>query len=242
MSHLKKKMKNFQGKKKIKIIRYFNIEVDISLKCQICGEIGHKKNNCPYIDIKFCYRCARIGHEPKDCDKYKCFKCNKTGHKTSLCPVNENQLIICEQCNCIGHKNYDCLISQKEDSSSYLIYCDCYCFNCGSLQHVLCSILGRELPEIQKEEEKDILLKENNDNYSFINLSVDEQIEEECHDNYCNFECAIKDNTKINLEKFNFVIFCGFCAGRHRNKECIYKDKFINKYDEIRKYDGKKII
>lgn len=143
----------FSGKK-IKIIRYFNIEIDISLKCQICGEIGHKKNNCPYHDIKFCYRCARIGHEPKDCDKYKCFKCNKVGHKTSLCPVNENQLIICEQCYCIGHKNYDCLISQKEDSNSYLIYSDCYCFNCGSQQHVLCSILGRELPEIHKEEEK----------------------------------------------------------------------------------------
>ena len=232
----------FSGKKKIKIIRYFNIEIDISLKCQICGEIGHKKNNCPYHDIKFCYRCARIGHEPKDCDKYKCFKCNKVGHKTSLCPVNENQLIICEQCYCIGHKNYDCLISQKEDSNSYLIYSDCYCFNCGSQQHVLCSILGRELPEIHKEEEKDILLKENNEEYSFINLSVDEQIEEECNDNYYNFECAIKDNTKINLEKFNFIIFCGFCAGRHRNEECIYKEKFINKYDEIRKYAGKKII
>ena len=27
----------FSGKKKIKIIRYFNIEIDISLKCQICG-------------------------------------------------------------------------------------------------------------------------------------------------------------------------------------------------------------
>jgi hypothetical protein len=156
--------------------------------------------------------------------------------------MNENHLIICELCYCIGHKNFDCLINQKVDTNSYLLYNDCYCFNCGSQQHVLCSILGRELPEIQKEEEKDILLKENNEEYSFINLSVDEQIEEECNDNYYNFECAIKDNTKINLEKFNFIIFCGFCAGRHRNEECIYKEKFINKYDEIRKYAGKKIV
>ena len=185
----------------MKITRYFNIELDISLKCQICGEIAHKKNNCPYHDIKFCYLCARIGHEPKDCDKYKCFKCNKVGHKTTLCPMNENHLIICELCYCIGHKNFDCLINQKVDTNSYLLYNDYFCFNCGSQQHVLCSILGRELPEIQKEEEKEIILKGNNDKIAFVNLNVDEQIEEECNDNYYNFECAVKDNTKINLEK-----------------------------------------
>lgn len=59
--------------KKFKEKRYFNIHIDITVKCKICGEIGHIKKDCPNYDIKFCHRCIQIGHEDKDCDKKKCF-------------------------------------------------------------------------------------------------------------------------------------------------------------------------
>lgn len=225
-------------KKKIKIIRYFNIEPDISLKCQICGEIGHKKSSCQYQKIKFCYRCAKYGHESKDCDYFKCFKCNKIGHKTFFCPINERELIICEQCNCIGHKNEDCLICPKEIFQSYLIYNNFYCFYCGNPHHALCSLLDRELPELYKEEEKEIII-EKNDIYPIINLDIEN--DEEIINEYF-LENSIKDNKTIKYENYSDIIFCGFCGGKHRNDECIFKEKFINRFEEIRKSAGKKLI
>ena len=37
----------------MKITRYFNIELDISLKCQICGEILIKKIIVPIMTLNF---------------------------------------------------------------------------------------------------------------------------------------------------------------------------------------------
>jgi len=90
--------------KPIKINRYYNIETDISLKCQICDQVGHRKENCPHYNIKFCYKCLSTTHDERDCNQVKCFRCNKLGHKTYICKLKENQLILCDKCQCIGHK------------------------------------------------------------------------------------------------------------------------------------------
>ena len=139
--------------KKKKLNRYYNLEPDISLKCHICDQIGHRKDVCPYYDIKFCYRCLSTSHEDRDCEQIKCFKCNKLGHKTYNCELRDNQLVICDSCHCVGHVRKECLIKPMEFSSKFLKYNNLSCIYCGSSNHVLCSLIKRELPELKEEDE-----------------------------------------------------------------------------------------
>lgn len=221
--------------KKIKIIRYFNIENDISVKCKICGSIGHNKNNCPNYYFKFCHRCIRIGHEDKDCNMKKCFKCNKIGHPTFKCPIKESNLFICDRCSCIGHKNEECLINPNGICQIYLKFNSLCCFICGSYDHVLCCLSNRKLPIIQKEETE---TRKNKDTIYF-NYNYPEDYDDYEYD----FSGTnIKDNKIINTQKLQNIIFCTFCGGTHRNEECIEKEKFKNKSDEKRINIGKKII
>ena len=139
--------------KKMKLNRYYNIEPDISLKCHICDQVGHRKDACPFYDSKFCYRCLSTSHEDRDCEQIKCFKCNKLGHKTYYCELRDNQLVICDSCHCVGHVQKECLIKPMEFSSKFLKYNDLSCLYCGSSNHVLCSLIERELPELKEEDE-----------------------------------------------------------------------------------------
>jgi len=142
--------------KKMKLNRYYNIEPDISLKCHICDQVGHRKDACPFYDSKFCYRCLSTSHEDRDCEQIKCFKCNKLGHKTYNCQLRENQLVICDNCHCVGHVRKECLMKPMEFSYKFLKYNDLSCLHCGSSNHVLCSIIKRELPELEEEDEDEI--------------------------------------------------------------------------------------
>jgi hypothetical protein len=144
---------NNEETKKRKLNRYYNLEPDISLKCHICDQIGHRKDACPNYDIKFCYRCLSTSHEDRDCEQIKCFKCNKLGHKTYNCKLKDNQLVICDSCHCVGHVRKECLIKPMEFSSKFLKYNNLSCLYCGSSNHVLCSLIKRELPELKEEEE-----------------------------------------------------------------------------------------
>ena len=226
-----------EEKNKQKIERYFNIENDISSKCSICGTIGHKRQKCPLFQIKFCYRCCQRGHEDNDekhCyKKHKCFRCNKYGHITSNCTIDENNLIICEECGCIGHKTDECLKNPREISLLYLKYNKFSCSKCGSYEHVLCTIVDRELPFIKNEEEKEF----STDREYLLSLMKLEEDEGQIY-----HESVIKKNTDINNEDFKEVIFCGFCGGMHRNDECKYKDHFNYKFDEKRKNEANEII
>ena len=222
--------------KKVRINRYFNIETDISLKCKNCGEIGHTRKYCLNIEPIICTRCTKAGHDDKKCDKKKCFKCNKLGHVTNKCPMEDKDLIICEQCNCIGHKNNECLIRPMEISHHFLLSNNLKCFYCGSSEHILCSLNDREFYILQKEEENNIIV-ENNEIYPVINLNeVNEDNDEQCN------ETIIKDNCKINEQNFIDTFFCGLCGDMHKKEDCINKDKFNNKFDDIRKNYGKQII
>jgi hypothetical protein len=142
--------------KKLKLNRYYNIEPDISLKCHICDQIGHRKDACPFYDSKFCYRCLSSSHEDRDCEQVKCFKCNKLGHKTYYCELKDNQLVICDSCHCVGHVRKECLKKPMEFSSKFLKYNNLSCLYCGSSNHVLCSLIKREMPELEEEDEDEI--------------------------------------------------------------------------------------
>ena len=153
--------------KNIKSNRYYNIEPDISVKCYICGQIGHRKDICPYYDIKFCYRCLSSKHEDRDCDKIKCFRCNRLGHKTFECQLKVNQLIICDSCHCIGHTKKECLIKPMEISKKFIKHNNISCIDCGSNSHVLCPLDSRELPEILEDEDYswDLINSESEDDH-----------------------------------------------------------------------------
>ena len=257
--------------KKSKLNRYYNIEPDISIKCHICGQVGHRKDICPNYDIKFCYRCLSDSHEDRDCEKIKCFRCNKLGHKTFNCQLKDNKLILCERCHCIGHKKEECLIKPLEFSHKFLKYNNLSCMNCGSKKHVLCSLVNREFPELSKEDENelfnddnifiDLLKNESDDDCSSLTpLNEEDQNLDEINnkDNLMNNEEEEKKNKKkkkkikkvknifedLNNEDIKNTIFCGFCGGRHRNEECTEKkdEKFNNKFDEQRKSLGKRIF
>ena len=165
LSSISEKENNDEVKKN-KLNRYYNIEPDISIKCYICGQVGHREDICPNYDIKFCYRCLSDSHGDRDCELIKCFRCNKLGHKTFDCQLKDNKLILCERCHCIGHTKEECLIKPLEFSQNFLKYNNLYCMNCGSKKHVFCSLVNRELPELSKEDENEIF----KDNNIFINL------------------------------------------------------------------------
>ena len=188
--------------KKLKLGRYFNLENDISIKCYICGQIGHKKDNCPNFDIKFCYRCLSDSHEDRECPKVKCFKCNKLGHKTMNCKVKEENLIICERCNCIGHKKNECLIDPMEYSHKFLKRNNLSCLYCGSNKHVLCPLGEREIPIILDDEiDDDDFSENNNDNNSDMSSLTPKSVDEDEIKNKKKEEKKIKKKIKKKKKK-----------------------------------------
>ena len=262
---LSSEKENNEEIKASKLNRYYNLEQDISVKCHICGQVGHRKDVCPNYDIKFCYRCLSTSHEDRDCDQIKCFRCNKLGHKTYNCKVKDNKLFVCDRCHCVGHKKSECLIKPMEFSHKLLKYYNLTCINCGSNQHVLCSLVTRDLPILEKEDPNEII----NDQNLFTNATnIDIDIDDEGSSSTPKCESEeegeikeIKEDKKskkkkkkkkkeknilenLKNEEIKHTIFCSLCGDFHRNEECPNKDeeKYSNKFDEQRKSLGKRIL
>jgi len=167
---LSNEKKDNEEKKILKMKRYYNLETDISLKCKICDQVGHKKDECPFYNSKFCYRCLSNSHNDNNCDLVKCFRCNKLGHKTINCQLKGNKLIICDECHCVGHISKDCLLHKVEISPQFLKNNNLTCLKCGSSNHILCPINKRELPILVNEEKNYVLGEE----HFIMNLSNNE--------------------------------------------------------------------
>ncbi|KAK2064734.1 hypothetical protein LY76DRAFT_23742 [Colletotrichum caudatum] len=68
------------------------------LKCNCCGELGHKAGDCPNKPARTCHSCGSEDHINKDCPIPRCFRCNQLGHRK-----NECNAVLCDHCGQVGH-------------------------------------------------------------------------------------------------------------------------------------------
>ena len=95
--------------------------------CYCCGEVGHKKFECPHrhhvcslchktghlearcwSKTKHCHGCGEAGHYVVACPKQKrvrCYCCGKLGHIKRNCPHRHDQ---CGSCGRVGHTAETC--------------------------------------------------------------------------------------------------------------------------------------
>ena len=254
----------------VKVNRYYNsLDYDISLKCDICGQIGHRKDNCLNYNLKFCCLCLSSLHDDKNCDLVKCFKCNKFGHKAPKCPFIFDQLTKCQRCKSANHIDRECLMKPMEYSHKLLKKNMLTCFICGNSNHVLCSLIEREFPEIIKENYRNIykeLLLSNKIDGENITLDETDKDGNEKDKNKNKKKKELKNDkkkkkkkkrrkikkikTKKNIfedlknEDIKFTIFCSLCGGRHRYEECkqYNNSKYKKRFGEKRKKSSKSFL
>jgi hypothetical protein len=89
--------------------RYF--ERDISTKCHICGEVGHKMQDCKNEKAATpCHLCAGTDHEASECPNLLCYRCSRFGHHSRECRSygGASRPIACYQCGSIDHIYSQC--------------------------------------------------------------------------------------------------------------------------------------
>ena len=152
--------------KLLKTGRYYALEDDITIKCHNCGDVGHIKDYCPYINLKFCHRCLSNNHNDKDCRNKKCFRCNRSGHNMKECDIKDSDIILCFNCQNSGHRKNECLIKPTYIESKLLKNNGLSCFSCGSNKHLICPLSTRNNIELKEENINIEDDKEDNENSS----------------------------------------------------------------------------
>ena len=241
--------------KLLKTGRYYALEDDITIKCHNCGDVGHIKDYCPYINLKFCHRCLSNNHNDKDCRNKKCFRCNRSGHNMKECDIKDSDIILCFNCQNSGHRKNECLIKPSYIESKLLKNNGLSCFSCGSNKHLICPLSTRNNIELKEENiniEDDKEDKESEESFNINNsdISSDSPMEEEEEEEKKKLINKKKKKRKekkqifenLKNEEIKYTIFCGYCAGMHRNENCPLKDEYSNEFDEARKNIIKKIL
>jgi hypothetical protein len=122
--------------------RYF--ENDISCKCHLCGQVGHKQADCLNDPIPNpCHLCAGTDHEAMDCPNIVCYRCGAFGHHSRDCTNQARQRpMVCFECGSVNHDISRCHeYSNSNDSSifeSKVMGNWVRCMNCDKTGHVMC--------------------------------------------------------------------------------------------------------
>jgi RNA recognition motif-containing protein len=128
--------------------RYY--QMDISVQCNRCGEIGHKEKSCPNAaQAKPCAFCALTDppHDVNTCpDRLVCFHCSLCGHLARDCPLrssksnnNNNNALprrsVCTLCFSTGHVRQQC---RKHSKAPHGLTSQVICMDCGENGHYTC--------------------------------------------------------------------------------------------------------
>lgn len=132
--------------------RYY--ENDISCKCYVCGQVGHKSNDCMNTPLVTpCTLCAGIDHESQGCPNIICFRCCMFGHHSKNCTQKRfSKLAICSKCGGNSHENAYCRVDLSVGKTgaskgglgglgaSKFESKDVVCMVCGKAGHVMCKL------------------------------------------------------------------------------------------------------
>ena len=108
--------------------RYYERLVNIHVKCNRCGEVGHIERECDNSErVMPCHLCAGGDHEASACPNLVCFRCRGFGHNRNACTVTNAEIsrqasrrfdgghltgmldslaargVVCSQCGSIRH-------------------------------------------------------------------------------------------------------------------------------------------
>ena len=122
--------------------RYF--ENDISVKCNDCGEVGHRSYECTNDPLPVpCHLCAGTDHDPGSCPNIICYRCSSFGHHSRDCRSGPRpKPTICFQCGSMHHDLMSCYeFLHQEKSSKYESLIEgpwVKCMNCFKSGHCMC--------------------------------------------------------------------------------------------------------
>lgn len=119
--------------------RYFEVE-NISVKCSICGTVGHRDKECVNTDSIFnpCHLCAGTDHEAVDCPNLTCFRCGQFGHHSRTCRnPRGTKAFACSNCESFAHDIKFCSAFPRIPSKGKNIRC----MSCKSWDHVSCKTM-----------------------------------------------------------------------------------------------------
>lgn len=105
------------AKKRKAAARYWETEMDLSLKCYHCGLYGHMASACQNAKLlKPCTLCGVTTHDARNCDKKVfCFTCGLPGHPSRDCPDRHQPVrrLICTICYREDHHKSQCRSSSS---------------------------------------------------------------------------------------------------------------------------------
>jgi len=108
--------------------RYYERLVNIHVKCNRCGEVGHMERECDNSERAMpCHLCAGGDHEASSCPNLVCFRCRGFGHNRNACTVTNAE--ISRQAN----RRFDGghLTGMLDSAAARGVVCS----QCGSIRH-----------------------------------------------------------------------------------------------------------